>query len=303
MIAFGAEGHLKIVNSLMVSNSTFTNLLRAPSAAAVYNFTGTPAQLINNDLEKVPMALRGPGEVRGGKQSITQRTATVFAGGQSAGQSYLRFYNNGEASGTVTVALRDPDTGALLAEWKSPLIPPQAAPQFDIPTLAAAATQNFAVPPLYSVTIHADINGYFQHVLFRPQDGTLSNLSACDGIPISIPLPRASSVHSSLLSSGFPSSIVFYNTGEAAASAVVGIYDARTGSRLGTYRSPSIAPLAQVTVGVNSIEDAIGVKPGAGMYHYNVKLDNAFTGTMQHLVNNQAAGLITDMTTACPLNN
>lgn len=302
MIAFGAEGSLKAANSLTVSNSTLTNLLKAPSAAAVYNFTSTPAQLINNDLEKVPIALRGPGDIRGGKQSVTQRTATVFASGQQAGQSYLRFYNSGEASGTVTVALRDPDTGALLAEWKSPFIPPQAAPQFDIPTLQAATTRTLSVP-LYSVTIHADISGYFQHVLFRPQDGTLSNLSACDAIPISIPIPRASSVHSSLLSDGFPSSIVLYNTGESATSAVLGIYDARNGSRLGTYRSPSIAPLAQTTISVNAIEEAIGLKPGAGMYHYNVKLDSAFTGTLQHLVNNKAAGLITDMTTACPLNN
>jgi hypothetical protein len=52
-----------------------------------------------------------------------------------------------------------------------------------------------------------------------------------------------------------------------------------------------------------TIEDAIGLTPGAGMYHYNIKLDTAFTGTLQHLVNNKAAGLITDMTTACPLNN
>lgn len=303
MIAFGAEGSLKTVNSLAVSDSTFTNQLRSPSAAAVYNFTGTPALLVNNDLAKVPIALRGAGEVRGGKVSTTQRAASIFANGQPAGQSYLRFYNSGEVAGTVTIALRDPVTGELLAEWKTPAIAPQAAPQFDIPTVQAAATQSFPVPPLYSMTVHSDIVGYFQHVLYRPQDGTLSNLSTCDTIPISIPIPRASSVHSSLLSAGFPSSIVFYNTGEAAMSAEVGLYDARTGGRLGTYRTPSIAPLGQVTVAVNAMEDAIGVSPGAGMYHYNVKLDNAFTGTMQHLVNNKSAGLITDMTTACPLNN
>lgn len=303
MIAYGAEGNLKTVNSLTVTDSTFTNVLRAPSAAGVYNYTSTPALLVNNDMEKVPIALRGAGEIRGGKQSITQRTATVFANGQSAGQSYLRFYNNGDAPGTVTVTLRNPDTGALLAEWKSPFIAPQSAPQFDIPTLQAAATQAFSIPPVYSLTIHADINGYFQHVLYRPQDGTLSNLSTCDSIPISIPLPRASSVHSSLLSAGFPSSIVFYNTGDIAASATVGIYDARTGNRLGTYKTPAIAPLGQITIGVATIEDAIGVTPSAGMYHYNIKLDAAFTGTMQHLVTNKSAGLITDMTTACPLNN
>ncbi len=303
MIAYGAEGNLKILNSLTVSDSTFTNQLRAPSAAAVYNFTSISARLVNDDMEKVPMALRGPGEILGGKVSTTQRAPAVFSAGQAAGRSYLRIYNSGDASGTVTITLRDPVTGGVLSQWKSPFIPPQAAPQFDIPTIEAAASAAFAIPPVYSVTIHADISGYFQHVLYRPQDGTLSNLSSCDTIPISVPIPRASSVHSALLSDGFPSSIVFYNTGEEAMSAIVGLYDARNGSRLGTYTTPSIAPLGQVTVTVATMESDIGVAPGAGMYHYNVKLDNAFTGMIQHLVNNRTAGLLTDMTTACPLNN
>lgn len=303
MIAYGAEGNLKVVNNFTVSNSTFTNGLNAPSAAAVYNYTSVPAQLVNDDLAQVPIALRGAGTIQGGKISTTQRTASVFSNGQPAGQSFLRFYNSGDAPGTVTVTLRDPVTGAALSAWKSPAIPPRAAPQIDIPTIEAAAAQAFPIPAQYSVTIHADINGYFQHVLYRPQDGTLSNLSACDGHPISIPIPYANSVHSSLLSAGFPSSVVFYNTGDAAKRVVVGVYDARNGTRLGTYTSAEIAPLAQLTVTVDSMEDAIGVKPGAGMYQYNIKLDNDFTGTMQHLVNNKAAGLITDMTNACPLNN
>ena len=303
MISYGAEGSLKPVNSLTVSNSTFTNVLRSPSAAAVYNFTTIPARLVNNDVAKVPMVLRGPGEILGSKISTTQRLPAVFPAGQQTGQSYLRVYNSGEAPGTVTITLRDPVTGGVLSEWKSPPIPPQAAPQFDIPTIEAAASAAFSIPALYSVTIHADISGYFQHVLYRPQDGTLSNLSACDTIAISIPIPRASNVHSALLNDGFPSSVVFFNTGEEAMSAVVGLYDARNGNRLGTYTTPSIAPLAQVTVSVGAMESAIGVTPGAGMYHYNVKLDNAFTGIFQHLVNNRGAGLVTDMTTVCPLNN
>ena len=303
MIAYGAERNLKITNSLIVSNSTFINQLRAPSAAAVYNFSTIPARLINDDMERVPMALRGAGEILGGKISTTQRAPAIFSAGQAAGQSYLRIYNSGDAPGTVTITLRDPVTGGVLSQWKSPFIAPQAAPQFDIPTIEAAAGTAFAIPSLYSVTIHADISGYLQHVLYRPQDGTLSNLSSCDTIPISIPIPRASNVHSALLSEGFPSSIVFYNTGEEAMSAIIGLYDARNGARLGTYTTPSIAPLAQLTVNVATMESAIGVTPSAGMFHYNVKLDNAFTGMMQHLVNNRAAGLLTDMTTACPLNN
>lgn len=33
------------------------------------------------------------------------------------------------------------------------------------------------------------------------------------------------------------------------------------------------------------------------------KMDHDITGSLLHLVNNTSAGLITDMTTACPLNN
>ena len=42
--------------------------------------------------------------------------------------------------------------------------------------------------------------------------------------------------------------------------------------------------------------------PSSGMYHYNIKLENSFTGMLQHLVNNQRAGLTTDMTAVCALN-
>ena len=34
------------------------------------------------------------------------------------------------------------------------------------------------------------------------------------------------------------------------------------------------------------------------MYHYVIQAEGAFTGFLQHLVNNTQAGAITDMTTA-----
>ena len=303
MLAYGAEGNLKAANSLTVTNSTFINQLRAISAAAVYNFTSISATLANDDFKTVPIVLRGPGDIVSSSIGVTQRAPAIFSNGQQVGQSYLRIYNTGDAAGTVTISLYDPASGALLSQWKSPPIPAHAAPQFDIPTIEAAAPAKFTAPAFYSLAIHADLNGYFQHVLYRPADGTLSNLSACDTGPISPPGPRASSVHSALLTPGFPSSLIFYNTGDAAMGAVLGIYDARNGTRLGGYTTASITPLGQLSVSVTAIEASLGLTPAAGMYHYNIRVENGFTGMIQHLVNNKAAGLLTDMTSACPLNN
>ena len=45
----------------------------------------------------------------------------------------------------------------------------------------------------------------------------------------------------SLLQAGYPSTIVVYNTGSAAVDVQLGIFDARTGTRLGTYTTGQIA--------------------------------------------------------------
>ena len=303
MVAYGAEGNLKAANSLTVTNSVFTNQYRGPSAAAVYNFTSIPAKLANDDFQKVPIALRGAGDILSSTVGVTQRSPAIFSSSQSGGQSYFRFYNSGAAPGTVTMSIYDPVTGTLLSEWKSPLIPPGASPQYGIPTVEAAAGRGFTIPQTYSLTIHADINGSFQHVLYRPLDGTFSNLSACDSLQLAAAAPRATNVHSSLLAAGFPSSVIVYNTGAAAMSATLGVNDARDGTRLGVYATDAIPPLGQVTVSVATLEAALHLTPGAGMYHYNIKVENGFTGMLQHLVTNKAVGLVTDMTATCALNS
>ena len=63
MVAYGAEGSLKAVNSLTVSNSTFTNQLNSSSAVGVYNYTSVPATLTNNTVIGLTTFLKGPGTV------------------------------------------------------------------------------------------------------------------------------------------------------------------------------------------------------------------------------------------------
>ncbi|MSO97724.1 MAG: hypothetical protein EXR11_05835 [Rhodospirillaceae bacterium] len=52
---------------------------------------------------------------------------------------------------------------------------------------------------------------------------------------------------------------------------------------------------------VSDIEASIGKPPAAGEFHYVIKAEGAFTGFLQHRVNNTKAGVVTDLTTACPL--
>lgn len=229
------------------------------------------------------------------------RVGAVFSTQQTSSQSFLRYHNTGSSDGTITVTARDYVTGQSLGQWTSPSVSPNGESQFDIGTLESEINLSMMQPDYYSFSIQSSAIGYIQHVLYRPADGTLTNLSTCKvGVTAA---PRSlSGVHSSLLGSGFPSSLVINNTGDTARAAVLTIYDARNGEMLGsTYTTTMVAPNGHISVPVSTIETAIGATPSAGQYHYVVEADSSFTGFLQHLVNNVQAGVITDMTTTCRL--
>jgi hypothetical protein len=302
MVAYGAEGKLKAVNALTVTNSTFVDQLRTSQVTAVHNFAAdVAAELINNVFQNVPVPLRGRGQVQvGAAPSVSLRAAAIFSSNQADAQSFFRFYNSGTTSGTVTVLLYDVVSGALLTSWISPSIPPGAAPQVAISTIESDATAAFNIPPFYSLALRSSINGSFQHILYRPAHATLTNLSTCDTGTPAAP-SRVTNVHSSLLNDSFPSSVVIYNTGVAAASAVLRVSAASDGSNLGVYTTAMIPPSGQFMLEMAVIEQALGFSPSPNLYHYNVKIENAFTGLLQHLVNNNGIGLTVDMTTVCNL--
>ena len=83
------------------------------------------------------------------------------------------------AAGTVTVTLSDYVSGVALGQWTSPSIAPGTAQQYSIATLEGALPAFGAKPALYSATMQAQFDGTFQHVLWKPGDGTLTNLSTC----------------------------------------------------------------------------------------------------------------------------
>ena len=224
----------------------------------------------------------------------------IFSSAQTSSRSFLRFYNTGANAGTVTATLYDYATGTLLGAWTSPSIPAGAELQYYISSLESSAGL-ISKPSYYSLSIASGITGYFQHVLYRPSDGTLTNLSTCDA-GTTADAKKLGGVHSSTVGDlGFPSSIAINNTGTTATSVSLGIYDARNGTKLGTYTTASIPSHGLVIPTVASIEAAARITPTPGLGHYVIKAESAFTGFLQHFVFNAQVGVITDMTTACTL--
>jgi virginiamycin B lyase len=232
-------------------------------------------------------------------QAVPLRLAAVYPTSQPAQQSFLRFYNSGSSAGTVAVDLIDNGSGATLTTWTSPSIDVGAASQVFIGTIEGNLP-NSSKPSTYSVRVSPQMTGFVQHALWRPSDGTLTNLSTCD-INVTTSVSALINVHSSLLADNYPSSIVIHNTGSGAASASLGIYDARNGTRLGTYTTVSIAAGGHSIVPITSMEASTGVSPGSAIYHYVIKVEGIFSGYIQHLVNNKQAGVTSDMSAMCRL--
>jgi hypothetical protein len=61
MVAYGAEGLIYALNSLLVANNTFVNT--RPNAIGVHNFSTVPALLQDNTFTGVQTILVGPGEI------------------------------------------------------------------------------------------------------------------------------------------------------------------------------------------------------------------------------------------------
>lgn len=230
------------------------------------------------------------------------RVPAIFSSAQPSSRSFLRFYNAGPSAGTVDVTLANYQTGEVLGTWTSPSIAASAEVQFFIQDIENGADQTFTIPSFYSASIRPTFAGYFQHVLWKPADGILTNLSTCDTRTTS-DTTTAVGVHSSLLQNGYPSSIVIHNTDTSSVFVMLGIYDARNGQKITNYSAGSVPANGQLIVSVPDIESGVfpPINPTGTMYHYVVKIEGTFTGYLQHLVDNQSAGVVTDMTAVCTL--
>ena len=266
----------------------------ASQAGALYfTETGDPA-----------LAFGGPAGSKIAKFSVPAyfppvHVAAVFSTSQNTTQSYLRLYNSGTVGGTAKLTISDYTTGLAIASYTTPVIAPNTAPQIGMATLEAAATTAFTKPTYYTVTVEPQFTGSVAHVLYRPADGTLTNLSTCDRATTA-GLQQVANVHTKFVGNNlFPSSIVVYNGALTATPVTLTVYDATTGNSLGTYTTASIPANGQVVVPVSTIEPNLNIP--SGLLHYSVKVTSALTGYIQHLVNNTQPGVITDMSTVCAL--
>jgi subtilisin family serine protease len=236
---------------------------------------------------------------------VSAANASVF------GATFLRFQNDTATAGTVTVSLREAETGQIVGTWQSPNIPARASMQYGISKLeteARATLQNTPVAssarPYFNLEVESTFTGYMQHIVWARDQGILTNLSACaDGL--SSDGRTLLNVHSRLIE-GYPSRLRIANTGTATEPATVSFYNAINGQALGSYTTPAIPPGAALEVALARIEGAVPalqdptVTGSNATQQYNVKLEN-FTGYVQHIVENTRAGLLIDMSPKCEL--
>ena len=224
---------------------------------------------------------------------LTFPSSTTFA------SSYFRFYNPGVVAGTVSVTFQNGATGQTLGTWTSPPLPPRSSRQFNVVDMEQAAS-----PPIdatgkdnYTATIASDFQGFVQSVVWNQVGQSLTNISGCsNGLADNV--SNLINVHTTNITQ-YPSAILVHNLSNKASDAVIGVYDANKGDRLGGIVVPAIAPSAVATFGAADIERVLQYTPAADHYHYNLVIENDFYGYAQHIVNNSAAGLVTNMTAKC----
>ncbi len=232
------------------------------------------------------------------------RVPGVFSSNHASLFSYLRFYNASSATGTVEVTVSDGNTGQPLATWTSGNIAPNAMMQVGMRVIESQLPALPAnKPDFYTLSIRPTFAGFFQHAMHEPYTKTLTNITSCDtGAAAQTSLVMG--VHSTRIE-GYPSSVVVHNTSSNAMSVSLGVYDARTGNLLGTYLTPSIPANGQRVITAATLQS--NASPSwqpteIDMAHYIVKpLSSFFTGYLQHLVHNEAADTVADVTALCRL--
>lgn len=269
-------------------------------------FTGFFEHLVDNQSTAVTTDMTNACAMNGAPTTgaaAPLRIGAVFSTAQSNSRSYLRFINTGDSPGFLTVTVRNQATGQIYGNWTSPAISPNSEQQFPIEVIEAAALGQAAKPPFYTMSIQTSMRGYFQHVLWRVADGTLTNLSTCNG-GVTADTRNVGGVHSTILADrNFPSEVIVNNLGPET-SVNVGVYDARDGTKRGAFNTSAIPTNGIFRMSSLLLEGMIGKSPGSDqtMYHYVVKLESPLNGFVQHLVNNLQAGVVTDMTIACAMN-
>lgn len=225
------------------------------------------------------------------------RAATTIAPVLPSGAakaSYIRLHNPTGTAGSATLTLRNLGAAPILGTWPV-TVPAGAAVQISAREIEAGArVASGSSTQSYALGIVATFVGFAQQVVWNAAAGRLTNMSTC-GPARAADAGSVANVHTGLIPA-YPSVISLTNTGTTPQAATLTIRDSRTGEPLGTWSSAAFTGVRDLFA--LDILAAARLSDTPGRYHVNMTLDNAFTGTLRHLVT-QADGASADMGAKC----
>jgi V8-like Glu-specific endopeptidase len=215
------------------------------------------------------------------------------------GESHLRFFNNSPASGTVTFRFYDIN-GADIGGWTTPGIAPNATRQFSMAEIEQKGLLLVRDNLIYSAKITSTFTGLFQHVAWNRIGESLTNLSGCSN-GLSTNISTAINVRSSLNKDAYPSYIVLHSLEDSATDITADLYAASTGEHLGGVIFKNVPGNASGILPIEPFENAMEFTPTGNQYHYNIVLTGNTAAYIQHQVENEGAGVTTNMTATCTM--
>jgi hypothetical protein len=243
-------------------------------------------------------------QLKGRNRGIINGVAS--AANTSVGLSYMRFFNKSSTPGAVTISMRDAPTGTVYGTWTSPTIPPGASLQFGVGQMEREAVPTGPVLPIlgrtfYDMDVTSTFAGYVQHVQWANGSAILNNLTSC-GTGIVNDTSVITNIYTSKIGS-YVSHVRMVNTGALADHAVLVVTDINGGTQIGQWTSPEIPSGGMLDITGPQLEAQIPALQTAvigGMLQYNVTLTR-LAGYMQHIMENQGADVISDMTAKCSM--
>ena len=216
--------------------------------------------------------------------------------------SFLRFFNTTTRRGRATVTLLDAADGTELGTWTSEQVSSLSSPQVSISNIEDGLDPVFFPTddiPVYTALVTSDFRGYVQHVVWNRTAGTITNMSGCNNGFVD-DTRNLINVHTTTIS-GYPSYITIYNSDPDPAVAELTIRDARTGTVLAEWESPSLPGYSQGRFVISRIEEDAMLDPGSRDFHYILNLNRSFPGFAQHVTQNSVDGSLANMTGSCAL--
>ena len=77
------------------------------------------------------------------------------------------------------------------------------------------------------------------------------------------------------------------------------VYEAATGEQIGSVSVSDILPATTAVAEAQEILDVIDYTPDENDFHFNLILRSGFDGSIAHIVDNEGAGVLTNMSDKC----